>query len=170
MTQPPIAAPAGGLGPIKTIHYAVVDDAVFQPRKQTVGYGERQPAQSRPGWITPFFNRLNYLIVTDALGPWEATEVSEPDLEDAFEFLKRVMAYGVPDPWVGLLPGGGLQLNWNVADDGEIEAVFDRANGETLCLFTNGEVVTEYPIHEVSSLAEYFPANSMLLLPFFAAI
>lgn len=169
MTAEAVIASAGRLGPIKTIHYAAVDDAVTLPRDPIFGFGERRQGILLPDWVEPFVIRLNELVASDALGPWEETTVAPPDLDDAIRFLSRVMAKGVPDPWVGLLPGGGLQMNWQPLGGGEIEAIFDRANNETVCAFINGDDLTELPIDEVVTLAEFFPATSNLL-PFFAAV
>jgi hypothetical protein len=169
MTQTIIHSVGGAHRPVKPINYSrytdsTLDNVIVRPK--FVRHRHVQ-APATPEWIEPFVARINQLIAEDALGPWEKTKVSIEDLRDAFDFLSRVMGEGVPQPWIGLLSGGGLQIEWELEDGRELLAVFDRAQDEALFVVAGGGSETEVAPDEVKSITDYFSID-VHISPFLA--
>ena len=105
-----------------------------------------------PQWWADVEPRVGELLQLRAgWDPRGSSPISREDLEDALEFLSRVMRPDTRAPWVGPLASGGVELVWR-AGNVEVEAIFDRARGECELLVSVGDNESEAPIDEAESL------------------
>ncbi len=92
-----------------------------------------------PAWLQSVLDRLNALSRLEA--GWDgrgAQSLRQDDVVAALQFLFTVMIDGVQVPGITPLATGGLELHW-VADNLDVEAVFDSARHEQVLLVEVGE-------------------------------
>lgn len=105
-----------------------------------------------PRWWAEVAPRLGELVqLRQDWDPRGSSPISRDDLEDALQFLSRVMRPDTPAPWIGPLASGGVELAWR-AGNVEVEAIFDRARGECELLVSVGDRESEAPIDHAESL------------------
>jgi hypothetical protein len=105
-----------------------------------------------PEWWYQIKPRLFELVELEAnWDPRGSQEVSLDDLEEALEFMGRVMRSDTVAPWIGPLASGGIELIWHVGNI-EVEAVFDSARGERELLVCVGDNEAEAPIDQAETL------------------
>lgn len=105
-----------------------------------------------PGWWAQVAPRLGELVhLRQDWDPRGSSPISKDDLDDALQFLSRVMRPDTPAPWIGPLASGGVELAWH-AGNVEVEAIFDRGRGECQLLVSVGDSESEAPIDHAESL------------------
>lgn len=105
-----------------------------------------------PQWWRELAPRLYGLLhLQQDWDPRGSRPISRGDLEDALQFLNRVMRPDTPAPWIGPLASGGVELAWR-AGNVEMEAIFDGARGERELLVSAGDNESEMPIEHAESL------------------
>lgn len=105
-----------------------------------------------PRWWQEIEPRLYELLElgTD-WDPRGSRAVSLDDLEDALEFLHRVMRPDTRAPWIGPLASGGVEVAWR-SGNVEVEAIFDRARDERDLIVCVGDNEDAAPIDHAESL------------------
>lgn len=109
----------------------------------------RVTVRTSPVWLTEVVDRLTELRGFAASTPGYASDFDLTDLEDAINFLFRVMRDETPLPWIGILNSGGVQLTWDI-DQAEIEAIFDHAEDDTGVLIENADTSFELSIEDAA--------------------
>lgn len=91
-------------------------------------WSEQTFDQELPVWVEPTIERIVELV--DLQPGWDSYDAKPPTIENvtmALQILSAVMSEGAQEPWIGPLPGGGIELDWQ-QPSGDIEIAVEGAD------------------------------------------